>query len=226
MGGTFNPAHFGHLRAAEEARYKVSLDKVIFMPSGNPPIKAVDLIDASHRYAMTRLATASNVNFVVSDIEIRDAEKSYTVNTIQRLRGIYPDDELFFILGIDAFLDMPNWWQPDALVSMVDFILVTRPGFDFTNIMKSPYIKDSNKLQVTSNELKEKKDTNRLQVAGYKLEDSELKLKSGRRVIPLKMTPLGISSTEIRRFLKAGKSIKYLLPEPVEEYIYKHKLYQ
>ena len=217
LGGTFNPVHFGHLRAAEEARYKVSLDKVIFMPTGNPPLKTVDLIDASHRYAMTRLATASNVNFVVSDIEIRDVEKSYTVNTIQRLHGIYPDDELFFILGIDTFLDIHNWWQPDALVSMVDFILVTRPGFDLTDIMKSPYIE---KVSSKQYEVSSKEGAYRLLPTTY------YTLKSGRKVIPLKMTPLGISSTEIRRFLKEGKSIKYLLPETVEEYIYKHKLYQ
>lgn len=95
LGGTFNPIHFGHLRAAEEARERGNLNKVIFMPSGNPPLKTQDLIDASHRYAMARLTTASKVNFVVSDLEIRQIEKSYTVNTIQRLCEIYPGDELF-----------------------------------------------------------------------------------------------------------------------------------
>jgi nicotinate-nucleotide adenylyltransferase len=199
LGGTFNPIHFGHLRAAEEAREKGNLDKVIFMPSGNPPLKIVDLIDASHRYAMARLATASNVNFVVSDLEIRQIEKSYTVNTIQRLCEIYPGDELFFILGIDAFLDIPNWWQPDVLTAMVDFILMTRPGFDLMDVLKSPYI---NKGQ-----------------------GEEIRLLSGRKALVLQMTPMGISSTEIRRLLREGKSIKYLLPDKVEEYIYQHNLY-
>lgn len=202
LGGTFNPVHFGHLRAAEEARFRVNLDKVIFMPSGNPPLKALDLIDASHRYTMTRLATASNVNFVVSDIEIRQTEKSYTANTLQRLREIYPEDELFFILGIDAFLDIPNWWQPEALISMIDFIVVARPGFDLMDILKSSYVQSA---------------------------DSELnqfQLKSGRKAFVLQMTPLGVSSTDIRRLLKEGKSIKYLLPEKVEEYIYAHNLYR
>lgn len=201
LGGTFNPIHFGHLRAAEEARERVNLDKVIFMPSGNPPLKTVDLIDAFHRYAMARLATASNVNFVVSDLEIRQAEKSYTVNTIQRLCEIYPGDKLFFILGIDAFLDMPNWWHPDTLTGMIDFVLVTRPGFDLTDVLKSPYVQNAD------NEL------------------NQFDLKSGRKAFVLQMTPMGISSTEIRRLLSEGKSIKYLLPDKVEEYIYQHNLY-
>lgn len=201
LGGTFNPIHFGHLRAAEEARGRVGLDKIIFMPSGNPPLKIVDLIDTSHRYAMARLATASNVNFVVSDLEIRQIEKSYTVNTIQRLCEIYPGDEIFFILGIDAFLDIPNWWQPDVLTGMVDFILVTRPGFDLMDALKSPYVLS----------------------ADEGLE--QFRLKSGRKAFVLQMTPMGISSTEIRRLLREGKSIKYLLPEKVEQYIYQHNLY-
>ncbi len=201
LGGTFNPIHFGHLRAAEEARERINLDKVIFMPSGNPPLKIVDLIDASHRYAMARLATASNVNFVVSDLEISQTEKSYTVNTIQRLCGIYPEDELFFVLGIDAFVDIPNWWQPDVLTGMVDFILVTRPGFNLMDALKSPYVLS----------------------ADESLE--QFRLKSGKNALVLKMTPMGISSTEIRRLLREGKSIKYLLPDKVEEYIYQHNLY-
>lgn len=206
LGGTFNPIHFGHLRAAEEAMERGNLDKVIFMPSGNPPLKIVDLIDASHRYAMARLATASNVNFVVSDLEIRQIEKSYTVNTIQRLCEIYPGDELFFILGIDAFLDIPNWWQPDVLTGMVDFILVTRPGFDLMDVLKSPYI-------------------NKDQGSKVKGQGEEIRLLSGRKALVLQMTPMGISSTEIRRLLREGKSIKYLLPDKVEEYIYQHNLY-
>ena len=203
LGGTFNPIHFGHLRAAEETRDKAGLDKVVFVPSGNPPLKTADTIDASHRYIMTKLATDSNVDFVVSDVELRQEEKSYTVNTIQRLREIYPEDELFFILGVDAFMDMPNWWLPDVLMSMVDFILVTRPGFDMTDVAKSPYIED-----------------------GQRAGGDFLRLVSGKKVIPVQVTPMDISSTEIRRLLREGLSIKYLLPEPVERYIYGHDLYR
>lgn len=202
FGGTFNPIHFGHLRAAEEAREQVRLDKVIFMPSGNPPLKASDLIDAQHRYAMTKLATDSNVNFVVSDIELRGREKSYTVNTINKLKEIHSGDDLFFILGIDAFLDIPNWWQPEKLISMIDFIIVTRPGFNPKEILKSPYIK---------------KD---------RFASKSLVMTSGRKIIFVQITNIDISSTEIRRLLKENKSIKYLLPEIAEQYIYSNRLYK
>lgn len=207
FGGTFNPIHFGHLRAAEEAREQVRLDKVIFMPSGNPPLKASDLIDAQHRYAMTKLATDSNVNFVVSDIEIRGREKSYTVNTINKLKEIHSGDDLFFILGIDAFLDIPNWWQPEKLISMIDFIIVTRPGFSPKDIFKSPYVKKDSI----------KKD---------RFASKSLVMTSGRKIIFVQMTNIDISSTEIRRLLKENKSVKYLLPEIAEQYIYSNSLYK
>lgn len=203
FGGTFNPVHFGHLRAAEEAKERIGLDKVIFIPSGNPPIKTEDLIEPSHRYTMTRLATDSNVSFVVSDIELRGSEKSYTVKTLQQLIEIYPDDELFFILGIDAFLDIPNWWQSDSLISMVDFVLMTRPGFDFVDIADSPYV-----------------------LAPPSLSYDFWLLVSGKKVFPVEITPLAISSTRIRSLLKDGSSIRYLLPEVVEQYIYEHNLYK
>lgn len=200
FGGTFNPIHFGHLRAAEEVRDKLAIDRVLFMPSGNPPLKVSGLIEASHRYAMTRLATSSNVNFLVSDLEVLKTEKAYTVDTLERLLEIYPGDELFFILGLDAFLDMPNWWQPERLSGLVDFIVVTRPGFDPADIGKSPYIEHSEGPGLWS-------------------------LTSGKRVIHVNITAMDISSTNIRGLLKEGKGIKYLLPETVEQYIYSHRLY-
>ncbi len=213
FGGTFNPVHFGHLRAAEEAKERIGLDKVIFIPSGNPPIKTEDLIEPSHRYTMTRLATDSNVSFVVSDIELRGSEKSYTVNTLQQLVEIYPDDELFFILGIDAFLDIPNWWQPERLISMVDFVLMTRPGFDFVDVAESPYIFTPPSLS-------------HLPVRVRTQADNFWLLISGKKVFPVEITPLAISSTQIRRLLRDCSSIRYLLPEVVEQYIYEHNLYK
>lgn len=203
LGGTFNPIHFGHLRAAEDAREKGNLDKVIFIPAGNPPIKISDLSDASHRYEMTRIAISSNKNFEISDIEIQQKEKSYAINTIKILRKIYPNDELFFILGIDAFLDLPNWWQPERIVEEIDFIIVSRPGYELSEIFKSPYVK---------------KDTKTL--------SDFLILNSGRKVFPIQITQMGISSTEIRNIIKKGMSIKYLLPESVEHYIYKNNLFK
>lgn len=213
LGGTFNPIHFGHLRAAEEVRFKCNFDKVIFIPSGNPPLKTSDLIDTSHRYAMTALATKSNVNFIVSDIEMRQVEKSYTVATIQKLRDIHPADELFFVLGMDTFLDIPNWRHHDILVNIIDFIIVTRPGTDLSDIMKSPYITPSLPISFSKRGMCGKGA-------------SELKLRSKRKAIVVQIIQMDISSTEIRKLLKKNKSIKYLLPEVIEQYIYDHNLYK
>lgn len=212
FGGTFNPVHFGHLRTAEEVGYKFNLDTVIFIPSGNPPLKMLDMPDAHHRYEMTRLATESNVKFSLSDVELRQTGKSYTVNTLQRLREAYPDDELFFILGADAFLDLHNWWQPDRLIGMADFIVVARPDFSPEGVGKSPYIEQKSH----GDDAVPADDAN---AAGFRL-------KGGRRAFFVRVTPLGISSTGIRMLVKEGKSIRYLVPEAVEKYIYAHSLYR
>jgi nicotinate-nucleotide adenylyltransferase len=222
FGGTFNPIHFGHLRAAEEVRYIVDLEKILFVPSGRPPLKASDLIDATHRYAMTRLATDSNGGFVVSDVEVRQKEKSYTVNTMEELCRKYPHDELLFILGIDAFLDIPNWWQPDRLTAMTDFIVVTRPGHLVSEIAQSPYVHDRCVHRGRASNMRAGGDEG----PGYDVSRGSINLKSGRRALIVPLTPLDISSTGIRKLLREGKSIKYLLPEAVEHYIYSHNLYR
>jgi nicotinate-nucleotide adenylyltransferase len=206
LGGTFNPIHLGHLRAAEEVRFLLQLDKIIFMPSGNPPLKLSDLAEASHRYSMARLATASNPNFVVSDIEMRHDGKSYTISTVAKLRELYPEDELFFILGLDAFYDLPNWKDPEKLISSIDFIIVTRPGFDMKQIEASPFVES---VPPVSHDIV-----------------SSIHLKNGRKAFVAGISAFDISSTEIRRLIREGKSVRYLLPESVEDYIQSHRLYR
>jgi len=205
FGGTFNPIHFGHLRAAEEVRYLIDLDKVIFMPSGNPPLKSSDLAEASHRYAMTRLATQSNVNFLVSDIEMRQDVKSYTIATVDTLSRTYPEDELFFIMGLDAFLDLPNWRQPERLITSIDFIIVTRPGFEVKELNASPYVEG--------------------EAIKFNAGVASFRLRGGRKAWVAAVSVFDVSSTTIRRLAMKGKSIKYLLPEAVEHYILSHRLY-
>lgn len=200
FGGTFNPVHIGHLRTAEETREAVGLDRVVFIPSGNPPLKRRGLAEAAHRYEMVALATASNPCFLVSDIELHRTEKSYTVTTLHLLREQYRDDELLFILGVDAFLDIPHWRQPESLMATTDFAVVVRPGFSLSLLASSPYI-------------------------ARESAESAPALASGRRIIPVNVTQLDISSTEIRRRIREGKSIKYLVPEAVENYIYDNGLY-
>ncbi|HYQ48635.1 MAG TPA: nicotinate (nicotinamide) nucleotide adenylyltransferase, partial [Thermodesulfovibrionales bacterium] len=139
FGGTFNPIHFGHLRVAEDVRETAGLDRIIFIPSGTPPLKTNDIAPARQRLAMTQLAIKGNPFFGTLDIECRSRQKSYTVRTMERLQKLYPDDRLFFMLGIDAFLDIPNWHRPDMLVEQTDFMVLSRPGSRFIDLSSSPY---------------------------------------------------------------------------------------
>lgn len=211
FGGTFNPIHYGHLRAAEEVREKLALDKILFIPSGKPHLKTKEIADAKHRYEMTRLAIVNNVFFELSDIEFKLSGKSYTVKTIEALKKANPEAEFFFILGIDAFLDILQWWQPERLITITHFVIISRPGFKFIDLQALPYMKIDQKI------LKE--------FDRFENEICVTKLKSNREAILLKLTPIGISSTEIRRLIKQGISIKYLLPAEVQSYIITNKLY-
>ncbi|MBO8126170.1 MAG: nicotinate-nucleotide adenylyltransferase [Firmicutes bacterium] len=130
MGGTFDPIHYGHLMTAEEARERFGLDKVLFVPSGHPPHKKLtDVSDAEHRYLMTVLATLSNPAFEVSRVDVDREGITYTVDTLRDLHRLYPDDELYFITGADAVLEIITWKDAHRLVELCDFIAATRPGY-------------------------------------------------------------------------------------------------
>ncbi|ADL07534.1 nicotinate-nucleotide adenylyltransferase [Thermosediminibacter oceani] len=195
MGGTFDPIHFGHLVTAEEARINFKLDKVVFVPAGNPPHKKnYKVSDAEHRYLMTALAINSNPYFEVSRIEIERSGYTYTVDTLRQFVDIYGrDTSLFFITGADAVLDILTWKDVKDVLSYCNFIAATRPGYPV-------------------NRLKEKL--------------AEIKELYGTHVYLLEVTAMAISSTEIRRRIKEGISIKYLIPENVEAYIIKNGLYR
>ncbi|MBF0557695.1 MAG: nicotinate-nucleotide adenylyltransferase [Nitrospirae bacterium] len=225
FGGTFNPVHDGHLRTAEEARYKLRLDKVIFVPSGTPPLKETDTVASSHRFAMVKLAVASNKDFIVSDLEAGKQGKTYTVDTLRKLRKEFPGDVMYFILGVDAFLELPKWRQPEELTGLADFAIVSRPGFRLDDVVNSPYIKGADTEEV-NREVSGKKMIRTLadsRPAVHQLRS--YRLASGRRAFLVPVTRLDISSTDIRHLIEQKRSIKYLLPLSVERYIKKHKLY-
>lgn len=212
FGGTFNPIHYGHLRAAEEVREKLALDKILFIPSGKPHLKTKEIADARHRYEMVSLAIVNNPFFELSDIECRLSGKSYTVKTIEELKKADPETEFIFILGIDAFLDIPNWWQPERLITITNFVIISRPGFKFSDLQGSPFMKINKKIL---------KQLDKVETERY-----VTKLKNNRDAILLRLMPIEISSTEIRRLIKQGRSIKYLLPAEVQSYIITNKLYK
>lgn len=195
MGGTFDPIHLGHLVTAEAARSDFGLEKVIFVPSGRPPHKQESAITPKEfRYLMTVLATAANPYFEVSRTEIERSGQSYTIDTVEFMKGkMQPGGELFFITGADAILEIVTWKNVEQLLEIVTFIAATRPGYD---------------LHQLKNRLSRKLNKHLMD-----------------KIIPIEVPAMAISSTDIRNRLKEGRSIKYLLPESVENFIQKNDLY-
>lgn len=140
MGGTFNPIHYGHLVAAEQARFKFDLNEVVFVPSGTPPHKeSREVIDPEHRYIITALATATNPFFSVSRAEIEREGLSYAVDTIQFFLDQYKERnvKIFFITGMDAVMEILSWREPETIMKMCTVIAATRPGYDNEKLSKA-----------------------------------------------------------------------------------------
>ncbi len=208
FGGTFNPIHLGHLRAAEEIRERFDLETVIFIPAAVPPHKGVEGgIPGEHRMEMVRLAISNNPHFSLSDIELKRPGKSYSISTIQFFRQQYgSDSEMFFILGMDAFLEIGTWKSFQELFSLCHFVVMTRPGFDkpFSVTILPPEI-----------------------VSAFVYDEGGGRLihRSGYSIYLQGITFLDISSTKIREEVSKGKPIRYLLPPEVERYIRQHRFY-
>ena len=132
MGGTFDPIHHGHLVTAEAALWEFGLDEVVFVPTGQPWMKAERRVaPPEDRYLMTVIATSSNPHFTVSRIEIERDGPTYTVDTLRDLRdSVAGDCELFFITGADAMLEILAWKDPEEVLAQAHFIAATRPGYD------------------------------------------------------------------------------------------------
>ena len=193
MGGSFDPIHIGHLVVANEALNIYKLDEIIFVPTGNPPHKEGLKADSFHRLLMVNMAVLSNNKFSVSDIEIKNPGKSYTLNTLIEFHKLYENAEFYFITGTDAIFNLPSWHRTEEILKLCRFIAASRPGISIEEVNKK------------INEIKE--------MFGGKIEILQ---------IPM----LQISSTDIRERVSMGISVKYLLPESVEQYIIKNELYK
>lgn len=204
LGGTFNPPHFGHLRLAEEVMFCHGLDLMVFIPSFQPPHKGSrDLAPPEDRLEMARLACAENPRFEVSDMEISAKGPSYTVRTLETLSS-RESGEFFFVLGTDSLREIHTWKDYRRLFELANFIVVTRPGTEFDDAWKA--------IPRT------------LQDAFHKMNDCYIH-NSSHRLIPSSVTGLDVSSTRIRQLVKAGMSVRYLLPEAIRSYILQRKLY-
>jgi len=135
LGGTFNPVHIGHLILAEEVREKLSLDKIIFIPTALPPHKDnVDIAPAADRLRMLKAAVKGNKFFSVSDIEIKRDGRSYTIDTLKELKNKFTRDELYFIIGSDLLKYLNEWKDLSEINKMVKFVAATRPGYPLEQI--------------------------------------------------------------------------------------------
>jgi len=137
MGGTFDPIHYGHLVAAEEAYSSLQLSEVIFVPTGSPPHKSNTYVShAEHRYTMTLLATLDNPHFRLSRIEIERDAPSHTIDTLREMQHWYVREsvEFYFITGMDAVLDLHSWKEPHEIIQMCRIVAVGRPGYDTSGL--------------------------------------------------------------------------------------------
>lgn len=210
LGGTFDPVHFGHLRMAEEVLQTFPLSWVEFLPARTPPHKTDrPTTDISHRIAMLRLAITDNPSFVVSMAEAMRGGTSYLVDTLQEYRDQYSEDvSLFFIMGMDSFLEIHTWHRYPELFSLSHFVIVTRPGYE------EPRLEEVVSKNVADAFVK------------IPLRSGCLEHESGHRIYFLETSLLDVSATRIRELIGSGKSVRYLVPHEVDRYIKKHNLYR
>ena len=215
LGGSFNPIHNWHLHIANYVYNTLALDRVIFLPTGDPPHKpAGSLAPAHHRLAMVELATEPHKSFVVDDREIRLSTASYSVDTITQLKKEFPSGtELGFIIGLDAFLELPSWKQAPHLFDLCHFIVCSRPGVTFTQLQSLPLLPP---ISLSSLQSLDQQNITRLDIAHP----------SEKRIILLSIPPCEISASLIRKQVALKRPIGSWLPPTVESYIILHQLYQ
>jgi len=210
FGGTFDPVHCGHIRAAGEVLERFSLDKVLLIPSFIPPHKErAGIAPARDRLRMVDLACREEPRFAASSIEVDAREKSYSIITLEKVKRIYPGAWIFFILGVDAFLEIETWRDHERVLEECLFIVMTRPGYRLDQADR-----------VLGGSLGEKvhhvSETEKIGEDHFQ----------ALRIFFLPILALDISSTEVRRRIGTGETIKGLVPDAVGDYIRSRHLYR
>jgi nicotinate-nucleotide adenylyltransferase len=210
FGGTFNPIHLGHLAAAETVQKRFLLDRIFFVPSHIPPHKKLkNIASPLDRLHMVELAVAPNSRFIASSMEIDSRGKSYSINTLNRFKKIYPGAWIFFILGADAFLEIGTWKSWKKVLNRCLFLVVSRPGY---HLRKAKAVLGSMFQEMMC-------------TVSPSLETSD-DLISSFKVFLLPINALPISSTAVRQRIKEGKSLWRWVPKPVDVYIKQKRLYR
>lgn len=193
FGGSFDPIHYGHLMICEYIKEEMGLDKVIFIPTGNPPHKDLG-VSAEDRYEMVRIAISPNPDFEISDIETTRVNLSYTVDTIRELKKIYKEEKLYFLIGLDSLFQLKTWKKIGDLSQEIEFVVALRPGY------------------IDKEEIDNEIDF--------------LRENFGTKINLIKTPLYEISSTDLRDRIHEGKSLRYLIPKKVLDYIEESGFYK
>ena len=204
FGGTFDPIHFGHLRTAFELLQALRLAELRLVPAGRPPHRGVPLCDAEHRLAMVRAAIAGQPGFAVDDREIRRDGPSYTVTTLRELRAEAPQRPVCLLIGMDAFLGLPQWHEWREVLELAHVVVAHRPGWTAPR-------------DGTLGELLAARATSRV---------GDLHESLAGRIHVRPVTQLEISSTDLRELIVAGADPRYLLPDAVRAIIHETGCYR
>jgi nicotinate-nucleotide adenylyltransferase len=214
FGGTFDPVHLGHLAIARAAAERFNLGLVYFVPADVPPHKRDrQLTDFQHRFAMLALATADDKRFVPSLLDAPTGRPNYSIDTVRRLKSqLKKSDQLYYLIGMDAFKDISTWYHAEQLLAECEFIVASRPGFSLAEVGRAL----PEKLRPKEEILK----------ALAKQQSSETIALPGATIHLLPQVAERVSSTQVRAAAK--KSVNQLaryVPRPVAEYIKKERLY-
>lgn len=209
LGGTFDPIHYGHLRLAEEMLELANLQQIRFIPTGIPSHRTTPQVSAQQRSAMVKLAIAEQPAFVLDEREVQRTVKCYTVDTLRELRAeVGTQQPLCLLMGGDAFLQLHTWHEWESLFDLAHIVVGYRPGFTIEERIES------------APQILREQYQNRLCAA------SQLQQQTQGGIAVLGIPKLEISATVIRSRVAEQRSIRYLLPGSVAEYIYENHLYQ
>ena len=208
-GGTFDPVHYGHLRVAEELVDTIGFDRFYFVPAGEPRLRDGPVASKQHRARMIALSIQNNARFSLDDRETKRSGMSVTVETLREYHTEYGGNTAFcFIMGVDTFLKINYWYLWQELFQLCHLVIVDRPG--------SMGIIDRRDFP---------QDIKQACVSRWTDDPSDLTRQLNGKVYIAQTTLLDISATRIRSLIAADKSVRYLLPDVVLDYIKTQHLY-